>query len=179
MKGRIPPTTLYGELALDAARRGNRAEAETWLRRGRQSEPSQRISSNALIWELLDLQVKIVFDEPEIWVPIIAVLLERYRGNREAISAVLIRLMEMGLVRGSVDPKNPDQIAVDTRILDQLLAQYGPRVTTAGGDLGVSASRGELWTPESSRGGSAIWTPGSEAASAPGQERPKLIMPGQ
>ncbi len=63
------------------------------------SEPSQKISSNALIWELIDLQVKIVFDEPEVWVPIIAVLLERYRGNREAISAVLLRLMEMGLVR--------------------------------------------------------------------------------
>jgi tetratricopeptide (TPR) repeat protein len=177
VKGRIAPTTLYGDLALEAAQQRNRTEAETWLRRGRQSEPSQRISSNALIWELIDLQVKIVFDKPEVWVPIIAVLLERYRGNREAISAVLLRLIEVGLVHASPDPNKPEQIVLDTRILDQLLAQYGPRVTTAGGDLGVSASRGEIWTPEASRGGSAIWTPGSESASAPGPERPKIIVP--
>jgi tetratricopeptide (TPR) repeat protein len=178
VKGRIPPTTLYADLVLDAARQGKRAEAEDWLRRGRQSEPS-KISSNALIWELIDLQVKIILDEPAVWVPTIAVLFERYRGNREAISAVLLRLMEMGLVRPVADPKNPEQIGLDTRILDQLLAEYGPRVTTASGDLGVSAGRGEIWTPEASRGGSAIWTPGSEAATAPGQERPKLIVPGQ
>ncbi|MGP0064663.1 MAG: hypothetical protein ACLQGP_13830 [Isosphaeraceae bacterium] len=176
VKARIPPTTLYGELALDAARQGNRAEAETWVRRGRQAEPS-KISSNALIWELLDLQVKITLDEPETWVPIIAVLLQRYQGNREAISAVLVRLMEMGLVRSVADPDHPEQIALDTRILDQLLAQYGPRVTTAAGELGASASRGDIWTPESSRGGSAIWTPGSESPAAPGQDRPKLIVP--
>ncbi len=177
VRGRIPPTTLYGDLALDAARRGHRAEAETWLRRGRQSEPS-KISSNALIWELIDLQVKIIFDDPELWVPIIALILDRYRGNREAISAVLVRLMEMGLVRPVANPDKADEIAVDTRILDQLLAQYGPRVTTPTGELGASAGRGEIWTPESSRGGSAIWTPGSGAAAAPGQER-KLIVPGQ
>ena len=177
MKSRIPATTLYGDLALDAARDGDRAEAEQWLQRGRQTESSLKISPNALIWEMIALQVKIILDHPEVWVPIIAVLLERYRGNRDALSAILLRLMEMGLVRASVDPNNPDQIALDTRILDQLLTQFGPRVTTASGDLGVSAGQGGIWTPEASRGGSTIWTPGSEAASAPGQERPKIIVP--
>ncbi len=177
VKSRMPATTLYGDLALDAARDGDRAEAEQWLQRGRQTESSLKISPNALIWEMIALQVKIILDHPEVWVPIIAVLLERYRGNRDALSAILLRLMEMGLVRASVDPNNPDQIALDTRILDQLLTQFGPRVTTASGDLGVSANQGGIWTPEASRGGSTIWTPGSEAAAAPGQERPKIIMP--
>ena len=85
----------------------------------------------------------------------------------------------MGLVQAVADPKNPEQTALDTRLLDQLIAQYGPRVTTAAGDLGVSASQGEIWTPEASRGGSAIWTPGSEPAPAAGQQRSRLIVPGQ
>ena len=45
---------------------------------------------------------------------------------------------------------------------------YGPKVTTASGYLGVSATRGEIWTPGSEAKGSAIWTPGSEAARAQG-----------
>ena len=174
----LPLTTLFGDLVMEAARKGDRTSAESWLRRGRQADQS-KISSSGLIWELIDLQVKIFFDEPDSWVPIIAVLLDRYRGNREAISAILLRLMEMGLVRASPNPKNPEQVVLDTSILDQLLAQFGPRVKTASGDLGVSAGRGEIWTPEASRGGSAIWTPGSQAAAPPGQDRPKLIVPGQ
>ncbi len=47
MKSRIPLTTLYGDLAHDAARRGDRAEAQGWIRRGRESEPSHKISPNA------------------------------------------------------------------------------------------------------------------------------------
>ncbi len=177
LKGQIPLTTLYGDLALDAARRDDRAEAEGWIRRGRESEPSHKISPNALLWEMIDLRVKIVFDEPEVWVPILAAILHRYRGNREALSAVMIRLVEFGLVRAAADPKQPDKITLDTQVLDHLLAQYGPRVTAAG-DLGASPGPGGIWTPESSRGGSTIWTPGSEAA-VPAQERSKLILPGQ
>ncbi len=92
---------------------------------------------------------------------------------------MLLRLAEFGLVSVVPDPKQPDKIVLDTRILDHLLTEYGPRVTTAAGDLGAAPAAGGLWTPEAARGGSTIWTPGSEAASDPGQERSKLILPGQ
>jgi tetratricopeptide (TPR) repeat protein len=169
----IDPVELYGGLALDAAGRDDRDGAEGWIRRGRQAE-SLRATPRTLEWELTEFQVSTLLDGPEVWVPTIASLLERYRGNEDASSAVLYRLMRMGLVRPVVDPNRPGQILLDMGALDRLIAQYGPRITTGTGD------RGEIWTPESARGGSAIWTPGSEAAPAPaaGQERPRLIIPG-
>jgi tetratricopeptide (TPR) repeat protein len=175
VKGRIEPLALYGELALEAARHDDRARAQAWMDRGRESEPPLKQAAHALLWELLDLQVKMNLDEPDVWVPDLAVILERYRGNQEALSAVLMRLVEFGLVHAVVDPKRPGQILLDTRVLDELLSQYGPRVTTAAGGLGVSANRAGLWTPGSSRGGSTVWTPGSQAAKSPS----KLILPGQ
>jgi tetratricopeptide (TPR) repeat protein len=178
-KGPIPPTTLFGDLSLDAAVRGDRAEAESWIRRGRESEPAHKISPNALLWELLELRVRIIFDQPEVWVPALAAVLQHYRGNREALSAIMIRLVEFGLVRTVVDPKHPDRIGLDTQVLDHLMTQYGPRITTAAGDVGAAPATGGIWTPESARGGSPIWTPGTEAAAAPGKEPSKLILPGQ
>jgi hypothetical protein len=67
------------------------------------------------------------------------------------------------------------------------MAAYGPRVTTASGELGVAASSGGIWTPGSAAGGSgAIWTHGSgvpptagAAPSPPGGDKPKLIIPGR
>ena len=64
---------------------------------------------------------------------------------------MLLRLVSLGLVQAAVDPKRPDQLLLDTRILEQYLKRYGPRVTTATGELGVAASQGEIWTPESRR----------------------------
>jgi hypothetical protein len=61
------------------------------------------------------------------------------------------------------------------------MAEYGPRVTTASGRLGVSATKGGLWTPGGpSAGGGGIWTPGSETAPTPGGgDKPRLIIPGR
>jgi tetratricopeptide (TPR) repeat protein len=172
----IDPLTLYGGLAIGAAQRGDRAGAREWIRRGRQAE-SLRATPRALEWELAELQISAMLDDPEVWVPSIVVLLERYRGNQDATSAVLYRLMQMGLVQAVVDPNHPGQVQLDMTILDRLIAEYGPRVTTAAG----AAGRGEIWTPDSARGGAAIWTPGSDSATAtaPGQERSRLILPGQ
>ena len=81
------------------------------------------------------------------------------------------------------NPDRPDDFLIDSRPLQALLAEYGPRVTTASGGLGVSATRGEVWTPggQSGGGGGAIWTPGSQAApsSSSGEEKPRLIIPGR
>src|SRR5205823_7756000 len=82
VKGRIEPITLYGELALDAARRRDRAGAMAWMERGRQSEPPLKQAAHAVFWEMLDLQVKISLEPPDVWVPFLAAILERYRGNQ-------------------------------------------------------------------------------------------------
>ncbi len=176
---RIDPLGLFGSLAIAAARKDDRAAAQEWVRRGRQAE-SLKPAPRTLEWELTELQVAAILDRPEVWVPTIVVLLERYRGNQDATSAVLYRLVQMGLVQPVVDPNHPGQVLLDTGILDRLVAAYGPRVTTAAGEIGVAAGRGEIWTPDAARGGAAIWTPGSEtAAPASGQERSRLILPGQ
>jgi tetratricopeptide (TPR) repeat protein len=180
IKGRLETTALYGDLALDAARRHKRTEAEDWIRRGRQSEPPLKRAAHVLSWEMIDLQVKVMLDDPEVWVPRLAVILDKYRGNQEATSAVYVRLIDLGLVQPVADPNRPEQMALDTRTLQYYLSRYGPRVTTSAGQLGVAAAGGEIWTPESeSPGGrSALWTPGSASSAPPGGEKPKLILPG-
>ena len=174
IKGEIPPIALFGALALDAAERDDRAAARAWMERGRESEPPSRQAAQAVLWDLLDLQVAIVLEEPDVWVPVLAGVLERYRSNSDAMSAVLQRLIELGLIRAIVDPKRRDQIELDTRVLDEYLKRFGPRVAATAADRGGSP----IWTPEASRGSSSIWTPGSEAATRPGEER-KIILPGQ
>ena len=179
VKGRIETTALYGDLALDAARQDNRTEADDWIRRGRQSETPAKRAAHGLVWEMTELQITIMLDDPEVWVPRLAVILEKYQGNQEATSAVFLRLIEFGLVQPVVDPNRPEQVALDTRTLQYYLSRYGPRVTTSAGQLGVAAARGEIWTPESeSPGRSALWTPGSAPSPPPSGEKPKLIVPG-
>ena len=164
--GRIEIIDLYGDLAVEAAHDGDRTGAEEWIVRGRQAESPKKRSANALAWEMIGLEVKMLLDEPEVWVPVLAVILERCRGNNEATSAVLLRLVSLGLVQAGVDPKRPDQLILDTQMLEQYLKRYGPRVTTATGELGVAASQSEIWTPESTEAPSAIWTPGSPTGQA-------------
>jgi len=179
IKGGIEPIVLYGELALDAAQRNNRAEAESWLARGRQSVSPQKRSSQALAWEMIDLQVKMALDEPDVWVPYLAALFERYSGNQEATSHLLLRLVNLGLVQVVADPNRPNQIVLDTRILENYLGRYGPRVTTASGQSGQAAARGEIWTPDSGAARTPIWTPGSASPPNPGGAKPKIIVPGR
>ncbi len=178
-KGQVETIKFYGDLALDAAQSGERVQAEHWLAKGRQSEAPQKRSAHSLTWDLIGLHVRMLLDPPDEWVPVLAVILDRCRGNQEATSAVLLRLVNFGLVQAVVDPKRPDQLILDTRILEQYIKRYGPRVTTATGELGVAASQGEIWTPEAAGSPSSIWTPGSPAAPARGAEKSKLILPGQ
>jgi tetratricopeptide (TPR) repeat protein len=180
VKGKIEPTTLYGELALDAAGRNDRDEAMSWLARGLESESPLKRSAHALGWEMIELQVQMVLDGPEVWVPSLAVILDRYRGNQEATSAVFLRLINLGLVQVVQDPNRPDSMALDTRTLEYYLNQFGPRVTTASGQLGVAASRGEIWTPDAAGGGgSPIWTPGSAPPPSGGGGKQSIIVTGK
>ncbi len=176
----LDAVALFGSLAVYAAGRDDRGAADDWIRRGRQVESLKPAPRN-LEWELIELQVSAMLDGPEVWVPTIVGLMDRYRTNQDATAAILYRLMRLGVVRPVVDPKRPDQVMLDMGMLDQLIAHYGPRITTAAGELGAAAGRGGIWTPESARGGAALWTPGSDAAPAPaaGEERSRIIVPGQ
>jgi tetratricopeptide (TPR) repeat protein len=179
IKGRIDSVALYGGLAIDAAHNDDRSQAEMWLARGRQAESSHKRSAHALSWELLDVEVHMLVSEPDVWVPRIAVLLEKYQRNQEATSAIFIRLVNLGLVQLARDPKNPEQVLLDTRGLETLLATYGPRVTTAAGNLGAGGTAAPIWTPGSTAEPGKIWTPGSAASRSPERESAKIIMPGQ
>jgi len=179
----VPVTTIYSDLALEAAAEGDRAESESWLARGRESDRPDQKAAHAIAWEMLGLHIQIIFDEPDVWVPGLALILERARGSQEATNIVVLRLIELGLVKPVPDPYHADQMALDTRVLEYYLSQYGPRVTTATGELGVAASRGSIWTPGAAaaggggRGGS-IWTPGSTPPPPPGGKS-TLIVRGQ
>ncbi len=108
--------------------------------------------------------------------------MERYRDNAAASQTLMLSLLEMGLLRMVPNPDNPQELMIDPRPLQALLAEYGPRVTTATGELGISATKGGIWTPESAGGSSpgGIWTPGAASSAPPsGADKPKLIIPGR
>ncbi len=171
---------VYPVIALEVARRTRGDEAREWVKRGREADRASDQHAPALDWNLVELEIRMLLEEPAVWVPFLAIMLERARGDQEATTKIILQLAELGIVRLNSDPKRPGQVAVDTQILEFLLSQYGPRVTTATGELGVAAARNEIWTPDSAAptGGPAIWTPGASTA-APSAQRPRLILPGQ
>ena len=130
---------------------------------------------------MFDIRVRAQAEEPTEWVPDLAVLLDRYGPNENALRIVVSWLLEMGLLQMVPNPDEPGTVIMDSQPLHQLLQAYGPRVTTSTGLLGVSATRGGLWMPGGPAepgGGTGIWTPGSTTASAENEEtRPKLILP--
>ena len=119
-------------------------------------------------------------DRPEEWVPQLAIVLERYAQDRAASSQIMSTLIDMGLVQVAPNPDDPDQMLVDTRRLQAVLAKYGPKITTAAGRLGVSATQNKIWTPgDTGSGSGGIWTPGSAEPAPPAGDKPKLILPGR
>jgi tetratricopeptide (TPR) repeat protein len=175
--GHVPP---YSDLANIAQARGDNAGAQEWLRRGREADPLGR-SKNAVRWDLLDVRLRTRTEEPEQWVPALAVVLDRYREDRAASPTVLSTLVELGLVQMVAHPDDPEQVLLDSRPLLALLAEYGPRITTASGSLGVAASQPSIWTPGQAAGGGSgggLWTPGSGGGEGGGGEK-KLIIPGR
>ncbi len=181
----LEPLALFSDLAVLAAGHDDPAAAFDWVRRGRQAESASSRARNAPVWDMLEVRLRMQTEEPEVWVPELAVVMERYRDDSAAYQVILKTLLDLGLISVAPNPDRPDDFLIDSRPLQALLAEYGPRVTTASGGLGVSASRGEVWTPggPSGGGGGAIWTPGSQAApsSPSGEEKPKprLIIPGR
>ena len=179
--------SVYADMANLAVSRQDLAGGLEWAAKGRQADPEGR-TANAARWDMLEIRLRARGNAaPEEWVRDLAVVLERYRDDRAANELLMSGLVEMGLVRLYPHPEDPDKIVFDSRMLQAVMAQYGPRVMTAGGDLGVAAAKGAIWTPESGKpaGGSTtaggIWTPGSTAAPAApaGGDKPRLIIPGR
>jgi hypothetical protein len=178
----IEPLVLYSDLSMLASGRAQVDEAFEWMKRGRQAENAAQRAKNAVVWDMLEIRLRSHTEAPESWVPALAVVLDRYGEDHVASQAILMNLIEMGIVRLVPNPDNPEQVSLDTRGLQMILAEYGPRVTTASGQLGVSATKPEIWTPGAKTGGGGgIWTPGASASAPPAQggDKPKLIIPGR
>ena len=177
--GRFAP---YGDLANLALGRGDKAEMYSWIEKGRAADPAGK-TTDAPRWELLDIRMRSRCETPESWVPMLAVALDRYKDDTRIAQMVLSNLVEMGLVRMQPHPEKPDQVMIDSRMLQAVLAEYGPRITTSSGQLGVSAAQGGIWTPGSPGAGTTtqggIWTPGGASAPAASGDKPKLIIPGR
>jgi hypothetical protein len=173
--------TVYGDLVMEATGHGDRAGAMEWLRRGRAAVAPETRSVTAPHWDMLEVRVKIQFDPTSSWVADLAIVLGRYAGNEEAKVVLTARLVEWGLLNVVPSADNPNQFHLDTRPLQQLLSTHGPKVSASSNYVGVSATKGDIWTPQTAGGGSgsAIWTPGSDSGEAAGGNKPRIILPGQ
>ena len=180
-KGQLDSVSVYSDLASIAAARGDGDEARSWLAQGRQADSPARRGPNAPLWDMVEVRLKARSERPEAWVPELAIVLERYAQDPAANQIILMNLVEIGLVRLSPNPDNPEDILLDSRPLQAVLAEYGPRVTTSSGRLGVSATKPDLWTPggPASGSGGALWTPGGGAGNQSPGDKPKLIIPGR
>jgi tetratricopeptide (TPR) repeat protein len=191
---KIESRVIYSDLIAVCSSRGQVARALEWLRRGRQADPASARASNAPYWDMLEIRLRSRVDPPESWVAELAVVLQRHGNDKVANEKVVMALIDMGLMRLVARAERPEEVFLDASPLQALMEAYGPRITTASGELGVAASRGQLWTPGSEPGGSggALWTPGSgssagssappaagAAPAPPGGERPRLIIPGR
>jgi tetratricopeptide (TPR) repeat protein len=173
---------VYGDLAWLCGDRFDCDTALSWINQGRQADSITDSANNAPFWDMLEIRITMGVEAPEKWVPELAAVLERYRDNPNASQLLMTNLMEMRLIEVAPDPDRRGEFLLDTRRLQALLSKYGPRVTTASGRVGVSATKADIWTPGASTGGSGgLWTPGSStagASAAPGGEK-KLILPGR
>jgi hypothetical protein len=184
---RIESAVIYTDMVTVAAARGQIREALDWVNRGRQADPVSARAGNAPIWDMLEIRLRTRIEPPDSWVPALAVVLQRYSKDRVANEKVVMSLVEMGLLRLVARAEKPEEVMIDAQPLQAMMAAYGPRVTTASGELGMAASSSGIWTPGSESGRSgAIWTPGGaapptagQAPSSPGGDKPKLIFPGR
>jgi hypothetical protein len=174
---KLDERTLYADLAIESTEQRDRAGALEWVRRGRAAQDLARRADDTVFWDMMEVQTRASFDPLDDWVPELAMVLERYREHEQASMTVTARLIQMGLVHLVSPPDRPGEVMLDTRVLQQLLSLYGPKLSTSSGYLGVSATRGEIWTPQSAAKGSTIWTPGSDRAAAKSGEK-RLNLPG-
>ena len=178
----ISTLSVYADLASISSLENHLEEASSWLRRGRAADTPALRLRNAPAWDMLELRMKARTEAPEIWVSELAVIIDRHTGDPAGSQTVMMNLLEMKLVELVPNPDGSGEYMLDTRQLQSIIAEYGPRVTTASGRLGVSATKPEIWTPAIAAsgpgGGSGLWTPGS--GPPPSQSgKSNLILPGR
>ncbi len=171
----VPAREILSLLVLETADDGDAAAAAEWLRKGREFEET-RSARDPFRWDLVELESRIRTEPPESWATNLAVLLDRGKSNTAMNSRLLVKLIGLGLVRVLSAPDRPEEYTLDTRVLEAVLSQYGPRVRTADGKIGLAESESRVWTPDQAPAEGGIWTPGAQPAPA---ERPRLILPGQ
>jgi hypothetical protein len=180
---------VYEALAELSFARNNVKQALEWLSQGRGTDTAEEQAKNAIRWDLSTLRMRARSESPEAWVPLLSTILDQSRDDRAAGSLVLSTLLELKLVRAMPNPDKREEILLDPRVLQSLLVRYGPKITTASGELAVSAASGGIWTPEKEaaarqEAAGGIWTPGSPVASPPAEggnppDKPRLIIPGR
>ncbi|MGO9598963.1 MAG: tetratricopeptide repeat protein [Isosphaeraceae bacterium] len=174
--GKVDSRQVYSDLAMAAVAQHDRSAALGWTRRGRADDDPQQHPESPAYWDFLAVRICASFDQLEEWVPELSAVLERHSNNDKAAPIIVSQLAEMGLVQPVPNPDRPGDIMLDTRPLQQLLKLYGPKLATSSGYVGVSATRSEIWTPESAAKGSSIWTPGSDVGAGT-SEKPRIIVP--
>ena len=171
---------VFAHLASFEMARGRRDEALACLERGRSTDPAAVREANAVRWDTLELRLRSRVEHPSSWVPFLATLLDRYGAEGPYGQTLMMTLMNMGLIQALPHPDRPDDFVLDTRPLQMAMEQYGPKITTAEGKLGVSVTGGKVWTPGSEAGSSGgVWTPGQSGGNPPGESKSKLIIPGR
>jgi hypothetical protein len=169
----------YFDLAGLVSRKEGIDAALDILLQGKARDPEAKKPLGELQWDLFALRLKAMLMEPQHWVPGLAVMLQQFSRNNEALSTIIPVLVQLGLLRPYQDPARPDRISIDSSLLDALVDKFGPKITTPSGGLGVAAGKPSLWTPESETakaGGGKLWTPGQPKPG--GEEGSKLIIPG-
>ncbi|MCA1685204.1 MAG: hypothetical protein LC745_04320, partial [Planctomycetia bacterium] len=136
----VESLSVYTDLASIASSRGRAEESFEWVRRGRQADPPAKRARNAPAWDIFEVRLRARTEDPSGWVPDLAVLLDRYREDVQATQTLMMNLIDMGLLEMVNNPERPGEILLDSRPLQALMAEFGPRVTTASGRLGVSAA---------------------------------------
>jgi len=183
----VESLSVHTDLASIASARGRTEESFEWVRRGRLADSPAKRARNTPAWDIFEIRLRARKEDPAAWVPDLAVLLERYRDDPQATQTVMMNLIDMGLLEMVNNPDRPGEILLDSRPLQALMSEFGPRVTTSSGRLGVSATKPEIWTPGGSGpggGGSGpggLWTPGggSPPPQGPSGGEKKLIIPGR
>jgi hypothetical protein len=171
---------VYAHLAADEIAQGRLQEGLDWLARGRASDPASIREANAIRWDVLELRLRSRAQHPTEWVPFLAALIERHGAEGPNGEILMSTLMGMGLIQAHPHPDRPGDVLMDTRPLQMALEQFGPKITTASGQLGVSVTGGKVWTPGSEGAApGGIWTPGQSAPAAQGEPKAKLIIPGR
>jgi tetratricopeptide (TPR) repeat protein len=168
---------LYTDLANLAASRARTAEALHWLKQGQSADTAR--GERAARWDMAYIRLFAHSEPPEQWVPKLALVLDHYQNDQAASTWLLAALVEMRLIDVMPNPDDPQKAMFDTKRLNALMERYGPKITTGAGQLGISATKGRIWTPDAERPGAAggIWTPGS--AAPPAVDKPRLIVPGR